>query len=94
MAYLVLDGVATEIDTAAEIDFAIDNGHVVYGTLAGAVHHGGAVATPFDGPVRVELLYNSAKALGIGTPDGRPILEQVGSRATYKVIAADHIGAR
>lgn len=87
--FLTEDGMAEHLDSIsdrAEIQARDAAGARWFGTLAGAVIHGGVAATAFDKPVRVEPLYDGAEALAQGSVAG---LTPVGLAAHYRVVAME-----
>lgn len=91
MPYFVMpDGTCTELDWTAdkaEISARSAAGETYYGTLAGAVLHGGVKASAFDRAVKSEPLYNALEALR--RPVGAPLPSPVGHCASYRVIVLE-----
>lgn len=90
MALLTLpDGTATEVDwrrDAALIARAQNAGGVLFGTLAGAVVHGGVAASAFDQPLKATPLYDGVTAMAQGSVVG---LSPVAVMAEYRICAFD-----
>lgn len=66
-----------------EISDRIEKGDRYFGTLGGAILHGGVEATSFDQPIKAEPVYDTAAALA--RPAGAPLGKPVGTRAHYRI---------
>ena len=86
MCWAVNGHQARYLETLEDVEEAISDGEPVFASLAGAVYLGGAVAPPFDKPLREEAVFSVGR-------DGDPAkAKPAGTRAAYKVVRPSRDG--